>query len=578
MADEIDEIRSRIDIVDLVGQRVQLKKAGKNYQGLCPFHDDKRPSFTVNPQLQLYKCWSCQEGGDIFTWVMKTQNVEFPEAKEILAAAAGVTLSRRGSDRVSKSERALNLEIMEAALAFFREHLAKSPIAKDYLSNRGMDEGVADEWELGYAPDVGEALAIHLKKRGYSLSHCRTLFLVEEDSGGGYYDKFRGRLMFPIRDARGHLVAFGGRVLGDGLPKYINSSDTPLYRKSHVLYGLHKASTSGSKSKGRQAVLCEGYFDVIACHRAGVNGAVASLGTALSEPHADLLKRFSDEVIILYDADKAGQKAAATALETLKKAGMPAKVALMPSGDDPDTLLRRQGPAAVVEAVQQASLPTTFRLSQIVIAHPEKGQQFWADVVEALIQASDIPEIERHIERLVSQYAGVEDQLFVREKLREQVLARRRATKSSQSHPKPEAFVLKAAELASSEAAVVAALLTPGLRVLAHQALIQPNLFYSGAGSAFAAGYAAVYGTEPPHGEASVWIQNLDQPMQDLVQQCASDPRFDSLSDRFVKDAVAQLVKRRDKSEIQRLKQQEGPDRLSKINQRLKEQKGFTSQ
>jgi len=577
LADEIDEIRSRIDIVDLVGQRVQLKKAGKNYQGLCPFHDDKRPSFTVNPQLQIYKCWSCGEGGDIFSWVMKTQNVEFPEAKEILAASAGVTLSRRGSDRVSKSERALNLEIMEAALAFFREHLAKSPIAKDYLSGRGMDQSVVDEWELGYAPDVGEAMAVHLKKKGYSLSHCRTLFLVEEDSGGGFYDKFRGRLMFPIRDARGHLVAFGGRVLGDGLPKYINSSDTPLYRKSHVLYGLHKASTSGSKSKSRQAVLCEGYFDVIACHRAGVSGAVASLGTALSEQHADLLKRFSDEVIILYDADNAGQKAASTALEILKKAGIPAKVALMPSGDDPDTLLRRQGPAAVVEAVRQATMPTTFRLNQIVLAHAEKGQQFWAEVVEALIQASDIPEIERHIERLVSQHAGVEDQLFVREKLREQVLARRRSTKGSKPD-KPEVFVLKAAELASSEAAVVAALLTPGLRILAHEALIQPNLFYSSAGSAFAAGYAAVYGAEPPHGEASVWIQNLDQPMQDLVQQCASDSRFDSLSDRFVKDAVAKLVKRRDKSEIQMLKQQEGPDRLSKINQRLKEQKGLTSQ
>ena len=254
MAGEIEEIRARINIVDLVSQRVQLKKTGKNYQGLCPFHDDKRPSFTVNPVVGRYRCWSCGETGDIFNWVMKTQNVPFAEALQLLAAQAGVELTNRPNPQ-ERSERALHLEIMEEALKFFREQLSKSSTAQDYLTRRGIDESTIAEWELGYAPDVGEALAVHLRKKAYALSVCRSLFLVEEDASGGYYDKFRGRLMFPIRDERGDLVAFGGRVLGDGVPKYINSSDTPVYRKSRVLYGLNRALGHISRMKPRQAVL-----------------------------------------------------------------------------------------------------------------------------------------------------------------------------------------------------------------------------------------------------------------------------------------------------------------------------------
>lgn len=570
MAGEIDDIRTRIDIVDLVGQRVQLRKTGKSFTGLCPFHDDKRPSFTVNPVIQRYKCWSCGEGGDIFTWVMKTQNIDFPEALDILATQAGVVLSRRATDPTSKSERALQLEIMEAAQTFFREQLLKSSIALDYLRNRGIDLDVAQEWELGYAPDVGEAMAVFLQRKGYSLALCRTLFLVEEDTGGGYYDKFRGRLMFPIRDERNALVAFGGRVLGDALPKYINSSDTPLYRKSRVLYGMHKASSAIVKSKPRQAVLCEGYLDVIACHRAGVTGAVASLGTALSEDHAKLLARWSDEIVILYDADAAGQKAAERALEVLKTEKLVSRVALMPSGDDPDTLLRKQGPAAVQEAVKGATLPTAFRLDQIVAAHKEKGQAFWAATVEALSQASDIPEIERHIERLVSLYTGVEDQLYVRENLRTQVLQRRRTAKSQEPQQQTAPiFRMAASELHSSEATLVVALLTPGLRNIAHDALVLPELFISQTGREFANGYVKTFGEEPPSGEPSVWINRLNRQMQDLVQHCASDVRFMNLTDRFVKDAVEYLGRMLEKRHLQMIKKKEDTDRLAKIRETL---------
>ena len=570
MAGDIDDVRVRINIVDLVGQRVQLKKTGKNYQGLCPFHEDKRPSFSVNPLLGRYRCWSCGEHGDIFTWVMKTQGLDFPEALEMLAKQAGVELAKTPGVKRDKTEKALQLEIMEEALTFFRDQLAKSSIGQEYLASRSIDAAAVKEWELGYAPNVGEALAIHLQKRGYSLAVCRTLFLVEEDSSGGYFDKFRGRLMFPIRDERGELVAFGGRILGDGHPKYINSSDTPLYRKGRVLYGMNIAVTAIAKSKPRRAVLCEGYLDVIACHRAGVKGAVASLGTALSEDHAKMLGRWCDEVVILYDADGPGQKAAERAIEILKPTKLQIRVALMPSGDDPDTLLRKQGPAAVEAAVENATQPTEFTIDQLIAAHPEKNQSFWNAVVETLVEAPSIMEIERHVERLVSRFAGVEDQLYIRESVRKQVIQRRKAQRRPTGATIAPANVFAVAELQPAEATLIAALATMGLRTIAHEALVLPELFISEAGRAFSAAFQEAFGENPPTGEPSVWMSQLPEDMQDLVAQCESDGRFSNLSDRFVKDAIDKLVRALEKRKLQLLKQHDDPDRIAKIENTLR--------
>ncbi len=508
---------------------------------------------------------------------MKTQNIDFPEALQVLALQAGVTLTNRPTDKSNRSERVLHLEIMESGLEFFRDQLTKSTVAQSYLANRSIDESVIKEWELGYAPDVGEAMAVHLQKKGYPLATCRTLFLVEEDSSGGYYDKFRGRLMFPIRDERGDLVAFGGRVLGDGLPKYINSSDTPLYRKSRVLYGMNRAAQAITKMKPRLGVLCEGYLDVIACHRAGVKGAVASLGTSLSEDHAKLLGRWCDEVVILYDADAAGQKAADRALEVLKPEKVPIRVALMPPGDDPDTLLRKQGPAAVVDAVKQATMPTAFRLEQIVLAHPEKGQAFWTAVVEAIAQASDIPEMERYVERMVSLYAGVEDQAFVKENLRESILAKRRSARRGTVQPKATSIQLAVADLHGAEAALIAALLIPGLRMIAHEALVLPELMASQTGRGFSLGFVEAFGESMPSGEPSVWISKLSEELQDMIQRCANDPRFANMDDRYVKASIERLKNLLEKRQLQIIKQKEDPDRLSKIRETLARLKGISS-
>jgi DNA primase len=572
LADEIEEIRSRINIVDLVSQRVQLKKAGKDFEGLCPFHDDKRPSFRVNPILGRYKCWSCGEQGDIFNWVMKTQSLEFVDALELLAKQAGVTLSRKKVSAQEKSEKALHLEIMESAQGFFADHVNKSHTALEYLKSRGIEEAVVKDWEIGFAPEVGEALAVFLQKKGYSLSTCRTLFLVEEDASGGYYDKFRGRLMFPIRNEQSELVGFGGRALGDAQPKYINSSDTPLYRKGRVLYGMHKAGSAIARSKPRRAVLCEGYLDVIACHRSDVKGAVASLGTALSEDHARMLARWADEVVILYDADSAGQKATERALEVLRPFKIDVRVALMPQGEDPDTLLRNSGPGAVLEAVKNSKLPVDFKVDQIVSRYPEKNQGFWNEIVGALAEAKYAAEMERHIESLVSQYTGVSDQLHMREELRKQVLSGMRRKKKDQTSASSVAatVVMSVQSLQPAEATLIAALPTPGLRTIAHDALVLPELQVSEAGRSFAQGYTETFGSEAPNGEASVWVGKLPEPLRDLVLQCSGDARFSNLSDRFVKDAINHLLRQLERRKLQLIKQGEREDRITQIEATLK--------
>ncbi len=430
MNDDRDEIRRRIDLVDLVSQRVRLKRSGKNYTGLCPFHDDKSPSFYVNPALGRYTCFSCGEKGDVFTWTMKTQGLEFREALQLLADQAGVKLTSYSGPTQDKSEREGWLATMQSALIFYRNELNKSSTAKTYCDNRDIPQSVIDEWELGYAPSVREGLVSQLKRDGHQLADAERLFLVQGDPQNGYSDKFFGRLMFPIRDDRGDLVGFGGRVLGDGTPKYINSSDTPLYRKSRVLYGFNKARDRMMKE--RHAVLVEGYLDVIACHRAGVKEAVASLGTALAEDHAKLLKRFCDKVTILYDADKAGEKAAMRAVEILGEVGLQCRIALMPQGEDPDTLLRQKGAEAVQEAVQKAESPYDFEIRLLESRLGILSDEFWEQIPSVLAKAQTELDLERHVLRLAGQHPSIPNSQAAAAALRREVNKIRRATQKGQ--------------------------------------------------------------------------------------------------------------------------------------------------
>lgn len=558
MGDEREEIRRRLNIVDLVAQRVTLQgpKQGK-WKGLCPFHDDKNPSFEVNPSIGRYHCWACGEKGDIFTWVMKTRNVEFREALEILAREAGVELEAyKGPTR---SERLALEDAMEHAKRFFELELKRSEGAKEYCESRGLDDGTLAAWEVGYAPDVGDALAGSLRKEKFELRRCKELFLVEEDSAGGYYDKFRGRLMFPIRDEHGKLVAFGGRVLGDGHPKYINSSDTPLYRKSNVLYGMHRAKQAIAKEQ--RAVLVEGYLDVIACHRAGLEIAVASLGTALAAEQAKLLARWCRQIVVLYDADEAGKKAADRAADLLQEVGLEVRIALMPPGEDPDTLLRTQGAAAVVAAAQAGLKPLAHRIGQLVARADPHEEAFWTEAFEILSEWRSPLELDEMVVRLAPLYPHTKDPTINQKSIRSGVLEARRRRSRETGRRKPAqaaataavAVVSPARSLASAEKAVLHALLDERLRERAWEVVLAGDLFFTQAGDACAAALRNSFVSGAPKGEPAVWLAQVEpeSAAETLVEIAESALAPASLA--VLEDAYQDLLKRRHDRRIQQI-------------------------
>ncbi len=572
MADELDEIRSRIRLVELVSLSVSLKRSGRNWSGLCPFHSERRPSFTVNDATGYYKCWSCGESGDMFTWVMKTQNVAFPEAVEILARQAGVTLRKRKPEDAS-----LKLTwqgAMSEALAFFRAELAKSTTAKTYCENRGLSQAILDQWEIGYAPDVGEALAVHLSKKNYSLVECQKLYLVDQDSSGGFFDRFRGRLIFPIRDERGELVAFGGRVLGDGHPKYINSSDTPLYRKSRVLYAMNVAKKA--IADGASPVMCEGYLDVIACHAAGVVSAVASLGTALSEDHAKMLMRWakSGDTVILYDADEAGERAAARGAEILEAEGLKVRVALMPDGQDPDTLLKSAGPGAVKLAAEGGLSPTEFKIRQIELKFKPADETFWKLAVESLAESRSELEIARHVQYLAPKYPHLRDPIEAAKALRRMINQQRR-TKAGRPEPTSRAPVEGKPKLGlkSAEATLFRAFLNEDFREQALAAIRESDLFVTGRAAELAAAISAAFG-EPPKGAAAGWLHLIEP--EDLRQFLVDIEmaKEDQMNVPFVDETIALLRHKRRERSVQDLKNTpDGDEKLKLIQERLRDLK-----
>lgn len=543
MADDLSEIRRRIDIVDLVGQRVTLKKAGKNWKGLCPFHNDRNPSFNVSQELGRYNCWSCGAKGDIFNWVMETQQVEFAEALRILAKQAGVTLSGRGAPKDKSRDDRLDAAMVDAQ-TFFVKQLHGSAEARAYAQGRGLAAEVLAHWEVGYGPADGDLLARQLQKQGHQLAECRELFLVDKDAGGGYFDRFRGRLMFPIRDDRGRLVAFGGRTLGAGEPKYINSSDTPLYSKSRVLYGLDKAKHAMAKS--RVGVLVEGYLDVIACHRAGVTEAVASLGTALADDHVKLLKRWCDRVVVLYDSDAPGQKAAERAADLLQAAGLGVRVAMMPQGEDPDTLLKTQGPAAVEKAVESAMPAVEFRLWLVRRRFNVHEDDFWTAAYAALATATDELEIERYAHELGGSYPGTKDRLAAKQAIKRQVSRLRRPVGQETGRRRATGPRAPGTGLSGPEQAVFLGLLGPTTKSEAWHALAEPDLFVTGAAEAAAQALLAAFPSGPPEGPAVDWVPSLpDGPALELMSQIYMGESA-PLTGAVLEDALASLRSKRE--------------------------------
>ena len=355
--DKIIEIRNRASIVEIISDHVTLKKAGRNYMGLCPFHTEKTPSFTVNEEKGIFHCFGCQTGGSVFQFLMQLDQLTFPEAVERVAKRYGITIERVEGSRIRQEsgERDLLYRINERAADNYHRILVERPEGKkalDYLKARGVDESVTRRFVLGYAPLSGSGLIESVKQGKLLAKDALRLGLVGQRNGEQLYEKFFGRLMFPIINAGGKVVGFGGRVIDQGLPKYLNSSETPLFHKSSTLYGLFQAK-EGIRQADR-VVLVEGYLDAIALFQHGISYAVATLGTALTVDHVRLLSRYTKNIIALFDGDDAGRKAAARGFEIFIEAGLLGRAALLPKGEDPDTFVRSRGKEVLEQMLNQA--------------------------------------------------------------------------------------------------------------------------------------------------------------------------------------------------------------------------------
>jgi DNA primase len=356
----LDELRNRITLSELVGRRVALKRKGREYAGLCPFHNEKTPSFWVNDQKNFFHCFGCGAHGDVIGFTMRIDNVSFPEAIERLAGEAGLEVPETTPQERERAKVVATLhQVTEQAALWFEQQL-RMPGGKaglDYLRGRGLDDDTIARFRLGFAPDNREALQAALRRNGATGQQLVDVGLVIQPDEGGRapYDRFRGRVMFPIHDRRGRVIAFGGRIIGSGEPKYLNSPETELFHKGDTLYCLHLAREAAGKD--RPVIVAEGYMDVIALHAAGFDGAVAPLGTALTEGQLALLWRLADEPYLCFDGDKAGQRAAMRAADRalpLLKPGKSLRFVTLPTGHDPDSLIRSGGPAAFEACLTQA--------------------------------------------------------------------------------------------------------------------------------------------------------------------------------------------------------------------------------
>ena len=359
----IDEIKSRIDIHDLIAEYVDLKRAGQNYKGLCPFHSEKTPSFMVNPAKQIFHCFGCNKGGDIFSFIMNYENMPFNEALSFLAGKAGVQIEASHGSGANKGLKENLFAIHEEALKFYRENLKEAGHALSYLNERDINEEAIEQFSLGYAKSDRDALLRRLRNAGYTEAHLKASGLAYF-SGDSAHDFFRDRLIFPIFDLRGKVVAFGGRTLSSSknVPKYLNSPENAIFRKSESCYGLNTAK-SHIAQKG-YTIIVEGYFDVIVCHQFGFLNTVAPLGTALTAGHLRKLKKISNKVLLTFDADEAGIAAAKRTIELIYAEGMISKIVLLSEGEDPDTFLRKYGADQFRNFLAKASSPVRFFLSR----------------------------------------------------------------------------------------------------------------------------------------------------------------------------------------------------------------------
>ncbi|MBO8164092.1 MAG: DNA primase [Brevibacillus sp.] len=418
----VQQIRAANDIVDLISEHVQLRKSGRSLIGLCPFHSEKTPSFHVSAERQFFHCFGCKAGGDVFSFVMQMEQLTFPEALRKLADRAGILLPSSYSQDSGKENTAKQAmyDAHKLVARLYHHVLTEMPYgqkAMEYLRKRGLTDQTIAEYQIGFAPDSWDFLTTWLQKRGFSLPlMVEAGLLARSEDGQRIYDRFRGRIMFPICDTQGEVIGFGGRSLGESQPKYLNSPETPLFAKSSVIFNLHRARSAIRKRK--QAILFEGYVDVISAWQAGIQHGIATLGTSFTEQQARLIRRNAEQVIVCYDGDAAGQEATEKAVELLQQAGCTVRVAPLPQGVDPDEYIRRHGAEAFSQNVLlQAVSVTAFRLKQLrsryVIRDESDKARFVQQALEIISQLPSAVERDMYERQLAEEFSLTLDAIKV---------------------------------------------------------------------------------------------------------------------------------------------------------------------
>ncbi len=405
----IEEVRSRNDVVDVVGSYVRLQKKGNTYFGLCPFHNEKTGSFSVSPHKQMYYCFGCGAGGNVFTFLMQYENFTFGEAMQTLADKVGVELPKQEMSQAQKAEadkRALLLEINKEAAKYFYTLLRnpRGTRAYEYFKKRELSDETMQKFGLGYSDQYSDDLYKYLRSKGYTDEVLKETGLISFDEVRGGHDKFWNRAMFPIMDVHNHVIGFGGRVMGEGEPKYLNSPETKIFDKSRNLYGLNIARST----RKEQLLLCEGYMDVIALHQAGFDNAVASLGTALTGGHASLLKRYTKEVYLTYDSDGAGVKAALRAIPILKEVGIVTKIINMRPYKDPDEFIKALGAEEYQKRIDEAENSFMFEIrvmeNDYDMNDPTSKTAFYNEIAKRLLEFTEELERNNYIEAVAEKY------------------------------------------------------------------------------------------------------------------------------------------------------------------------------
>lgn len=417
--DIINQIRDRTDIVEIVGQHVSLTRAGQNLKGLCPFHQEKSPSFTVSPSRQIFHCFGCGAGGNVFTFLTRITGASFPETVRDLGRKVGIEVQEsavQGGPQAAQTGRIEQLN--RAAAAWFQQNLREAQggtEAREYLVRRGIQQATIDRFSIGVAPAEWDGLIKSLTKQGFSQGDLASAgLIIARDNGSGFYDRFRARVMFTITDLRKRVVGFGGRVLGEGTPKYLNSPDTALFKKGQTLFALDVAREAVTRTK--TVIVVEGYFDAIALHQAGLTHTVATLGTALTPEHIQVLRRFASKVVLLFDPDAAGERAALRGLDLFVNSGLGVKVVTLPAGEDPDTYVRKEGPESFARLEEQAPSLLDFALEHSLKTAESstiEGRIRSVDEVLRILQKSEHPiEREERI-RLVAERLGINQQRLI---------------------------------------------------------------------------------------------------------------------------------------------------------------------